>query len=274
MTYSPSDRINSIGASDLPILLGLSPYASATPWSIVHRVQRPDTPEQALGRGLETWLVERIGCSAASSEVFRREGWAHATPDGLIWGGCVCESWSTGCKCPPAVVIEAKSVSRFMCRDWGDGVPPYVYAQVQWQMWVTGALRGVVSALVAGEYQKHDLERDENFIKKAVSVAHEFWAGLQLGQDPPLDASRACGAALRARLAPVAEAEPIPATAFQESEWASIQEFRASAKSFEEEARLRAAGLLQSMPGPLLLQGGLELRSTSQGLRTRKAPRA
>lgn len=261
--YDPKSRKGTIGASDLPTILGLNPYADAGPWSIIHRESRPDTPAQALGRSLEVWLVERVAeekGGECNDEVFTRDGWAHATPDGITHGPCA-----------TSAVIEAKNVSWAKAADWRQGVPSYVYAQVQWQMWVTGAPLAIVSALVAGEYQRHEVPRDEAFLAEAVPIARAFWQAMTLGEDPPLDASHACGAALRARLEGKEEEPAVDATEFQETTWAHIQETRATIKRLEEEVRLRTAGLLQIMTGPILLSGGLELRSTKQGLRTRKA---
>lgn len=278
--YDPKSRKGTIGASDLPTILGLNPYADAGPWSIIHREGRPDTPAQALGRSLEAWLVDQVTeaykLGRGNDEVATRDGWAHATPDGYIYMECGCDSWcgpvlGSQCDCQPRAVIEAKSVSWAKAADWRQGVPSYVYAQVQWQMWVTGAPLAIVSALVAGEYQRHEVPRDEAFLAEAVPIARAFWQAMTLGEDPPLDASHACGAALRARLEGKEEEPAVDATEFQETTWAHIQETRATIKRLEEEVRLRTAGLLQIMTGPILLSGGLELRSTKQGLRTRKA---
>lgn len=279
MTYSPEARRNTIGASDIPILLGLSPYADASPWSILHREGRPDTPAQALGRSLEAWLVDMsMGGNLrglGNDEVIIRDGWAHATPDGCLWGKCDCIGYShvDGCTVydAPIAVIEAKNVSWAKAADWRNGVPSYVYAQVQWQMWVTGAPLAIVSALVAGEYQRHEVPRDEAFLAEAIPIARAFWTDMQMGVDPPLDASHACGAALRARLEGREDDPAVDATEEQTELWGRYSAAKAAAKNYDSLARELSASLLQSMQGPLLLQSGHELRSTKQGLRIRKA---
>jgi predicted phage-related endonuclease len=270
--YDPKSRVGTIGASDLPTILGLNPYADASPWSILHRGSRPDTPAQALGRSLEHWLVGQVKDSYRNDGIYQRDGWAHATPDGFSvncadarGGGDICD----GCARYMAVV-EAKNVSWAKASDWREGVPPYVYAQVQWQMWVTGAPVAVVSALVAGEYQRHEVPRDEAFLAEAVPIARAFWADMHMGVDPPVDASHACGAALRARLEG-RESEPAtPATAEQETLWIDLQLERRYVKEHTANAAVASAALLQSMSGPILLSDGRELRSTAQGLRARK----
>lgn len=262
--YDPKLRLNTIGASDISILLGLSPYSDASPWSVIHREARPDTPAQALGRSLEAWLLDQVGEVNCPQKPILRDGWAHATPDGMMplgWLGLPKSEW---------VCIEAKNVSWAKAADWRNGVPSYVYAQVQWQMWVTGAPLAIVSALVAGEYQRHEVSRDEEFLAEAVPIARAFWQAMALGEDPPLDASHACGAALRARLEGKEEEPATDATEEQAELWGRYSAAKAAAKNYDALARELSAALLQSMRGPLLLQSGHELRSTKQGLRIRK----
>ena len=156
-------RATRVGASEVAALLPCGhPYT--TPGDIyariVHGIRRPQNAAMGMGTLLEGTVL-REGARLLGIRVRRNSRtWVHAslplaaTPDGTVPGH-------------PALV-EVKVVSRWQAEEWADGVPPYVQAQAQAQMLVTGRLwchviallegsRVVVATLAADEEQQLDI---------------------------------------------------------------------------------------------------------------------
>lgn len=135
-------RRKTIGASDAPIILGVSP------WSSPHELwlektgldMSSDTQRTRLGNylqhGVAMEALNEIGGSIISEEPFavHVDGWASATPDYIIRQG------------DSNAIIEVKTTYE---RSW-DAVPEHYLLQVNWQCWVHGIDRAYVAVLHGG----------------------------------------------------------------------------------------------------------------------------
>lgn len=103
-----------------------------------------------------------------------------------------------------AVPLELKTVEGYAAQGWdenetdgGDGAHPYAWAQLQWQLWVTGAPFGFVAALIGlSDFRWYPTRRDDEFIAHLVTQAEHAWDLIQRGELPEPDASDACTQAL------------------------------------------------------------------------------
>jgi putative phage-type endonuclease len=80
-------------------------------------------------------------------------------------------------------VVEVKCTS--LAERWEDGPPPYVVAQVQHQLAVTGYRWGSIAVLFNGrEFFWHDFERNEEMIGHLIEAESEFWRRVQALEPP------------------------------------------------------------------------------------------
>jgi putative phage-type endonuclease len=176
-------RRQHIGASDMPAIMGRSPWATpADIWAQkVHGGWRPETPAMQVGHvvepGLVAWmakllqkpvLTEQFRISAAD-EIFS------ATHDGLV------EDEPTG--------IEAKVSTDPRWGESGtDGVPDHVLIQCQHQMLVSDLQEVYVPVLLVNfrmETRWFRVERDPTIIESILEVGQQFWRDYVVPQVPP-----------------------------------------------------------------------------------------
>ena len=135
-------RSTGIGASDVPAILGVDPWRG--PWDVwmakVHPSDFTDMSEaMEWGHRLEQaicdkFLEGRDHFEAKRGETMRSEelSFALATPDFLLYE----DGRLVG-------LLEVKTSGWRRLDDWGtpgtDQIPSHYMAQVQWQMFVTGA---------------------------------------------------------------------------------------------------------------------------------------
>lgn len=160
-------RRDHVTATDIPALLGISPYRS----------EQDVADEKLSGNGVESTLVMRVGSAledliaAAYAEqtgrkVRRVHGlwesarvpWAAASPDATAAGRLIELKW-TG------------SRSRF-----ANGLPEDVEAQVQWQLFVAEAAEADVAALTVGDdaVRVFPVHADEGLQRHLVAIAADF----------------------------------------------------------------------------------------------------
>jgi putative phage-type endonuclease len=157
-------RRQGITATDIPAILGLSPWDSA--WALYHRKLQlipevQQTGAMALGLILERyagdlWCNQNPLYVAYPGGLYRSTGrpWQMATLDMRTW------SHAESSEQP----IELKTIVRW--DGWGDSgssdIPPHVRAQLLWQMDVMGVSRGHVGALnrVSGEFRHYTVEHE------------------------------------------------------------------------------------------------------------------
>jgi predicted phage-related endonuclease len=170
---------------------------------------REDTERLKVGRFLERAILEEWIERHNNIETVDRLDWndrsyAHkgysfitATPDAV--SGTYPDG-STLDKC--FLVADVKTVEPMRRADWNDGVPQYYQLQIQQQMLVTGAKRGVLIALFGFNELSHEwIDADPKVQDEIVQRIVTFWKRVQ-GELPPPDAdgSEATTKALKARV--------------------------------------------------------------------------
>jgi len=170
-------RRTRIGASDAPIIMGLSPWS--TPYDLykekVEGIQKKQTWAMNRGKELEpaarelfekTMLVE-VKPKVVQSEVYP---WMIASLDGISDDGKTLGEF----KCPSSVSSHLKAMQ-------GE-IPIYYQCQMQHQMCAVGPhiRRAIYWSYFGGEGEAIELERDDEFIKKMVEEEKKFMMCLTL----------------------------------------------------------------------------------------------
>ncbi len=193
-------RSGYIGASDAAAILGENPWSSAMDLYAdklqIDSSGDHDPPEPAYwGLRFQDILIsefqKRTKIPAHPWEelvVSKERPWQSATCD-AVTGGPGDEG-----------ILEVKCTR--LSWNWDEGLPPYVFAQIQHQLSVTGFSRAHVAVLFNGNafYQKA-VPRAEEYIQFLNEKELEFWDRLKAFEPPDPDASDSCKKAL-ARLFP------------------------------------------------------------------------
>lgn len=191
-----SARRAGVCSSDVPAIMGASPFASAVEiWleKISAADDREDTERMRWGRLLEGIILEET-CRRAGVHGHRND-WlivstehalAMATPDGFT---------------SDAEPVEVKNLRFTLPEEWESyGIPRHYYLQCQQHMRVTGAKRCLFGALVAGgELVWCWVERDEEECARIAQATEGFWRHVTLQTPPPSDGSRGARNALSQR---------------------------------------------------------------------------
>lgn len=194
-------RREGIGASDVPGLLGLSPWAS--PWSIwLDKLgllpEQEATTAMRLGLELEPiigrWFAEETGLQLGGeqTQVTGRRLHHRATVDGFVFDG------------PGRLPADRLGVAEFkFSADGWEELPAHYRAQVLWQLHVAELPRAWVAALMVPfgrpRFSVIEVERDEEEIARMVAVVDEFWGRCVIGREaPPPDDHPATAEAIQA----------------------------------------------------------------------------
>jgi putative phage-type endonuclease len=174
VTTFDNDRAAGIGGSDVPAILGISPWA--TPLDVwLEKVHHPSwrpkavTPEMRFGSMLEPVLraaysedTGRQVFAPGGKTYFAKDGIRFAHLDGIVEGEGIWEG-----KAPFQTY-----------RQWVDGPPAYVHAQVQHYLAISGEPWCDVSALAAGLdpiFQTHRIPADPETQANIESAVMRFW---------------------------------------------------------------------------------------------------
>jgi putative phage-type endonuclease len=186
-----ADRRNHLGASDIAVLAGVSPYA--TPFELYLEkigeldldARRTDADRDRMERGhrLEDvaldWDAELRGLSI---ERIRRDIVHPRLPFIVVHPDARVKPWRQTKR-----LLEAKTSGK----KW-DEVPQHVEAQVQAQMAATGAdVADVVVLGFDGPPATFEIARNPELIAALEELATSFWDRVQRRDPPPLDGSRA-----------------------------------------------------------------------------------
>jgi putative phage-type endonuclease len=186
-----ADRRNHLGASDIAVLAGVSPYS--TPFELYLEkigeldpdARRTDADRDRMERGhrLEDvaldWDAELRGLSI---ERIRRDIVHPRLPFIVVHPDARVKPWRQTKR-----LLEAKTSGR----TW-DEVPQHVEAQVQAQMAATGAdVADVVVLGFDGPPARFEISRNDELIAALEELATSFWDRVQRRDPPPLDGSRA-----------------------------------------------------------------------------------
>lgn len=196
--YAPGDRAwhearrSFLGASDVPAVLGLSPYRGPLDvWAEKVGLIEPGTAGSLatrLGHELED-MIARL--------------WAEEHPDADVRHDAVTirhpeHPWlaaSTDREVGSDGLLECKLVGAGTTAQWDDGVPAHVIAQCHTQLAVTGRRWVDVCSLHAGrrwEHRVQRIDRDDRAIGEMVDKLSGWWHGYvvtgrrpeDLGGDP------------------------------------------------------------------------------------------
>ena len=176
-------RRGGIGSSDVPAILGLSPWSSPLKVYMEKRGELPDddtsTEAMRLGRLLEPVAGEiftlETGLTAGHYQepvTHPHAPWRRATVDFLAEEA---EEAIT-----PVGVVEVKTAGRLWTEPPIDAV-----IQTQWQLHVTGLGQAWILQLATGRgWKLFEIEPDAVAMERMVEAAEELWNRVQTG-DPP-----------------------------------------------------------------------------------------
>jgi len=177
-------RKNKIGASDAPVIMGVSPFLSPLGlWEIKKEIRQPLESNFQMKRGLKMEPEARAAYMAISGNlvgpamVMHDEyDWMIASLDGLSFDGSV----MVEIKCPGAKDHQLAV----------DGhIPKKYYAQLQHQMAVTGLDSVDYFSYTPTDYQLIRVDRDDEYIEKLLEMEKSFHDLLQ-GDTPPSMSSK------------------------------------------------------------------------------------
>jgi putative phage-type endonuclease len=210
-------RRQGITASEIPVIMGLSPYSS--PYALYHRKlgvlpEQDDNDAMALGRYLEQYVADRFESlhpqfrldaqARWSLYAHRDRPWQMASPDRILWEADPDEDEPI-----PLAVLEAKTDASY--DGWGedgtDQIPVHYRCQVLWQMDVLGVTTGYVACLFlhSRKIRVYELTLDsdaEADLKIMRDTASCFLQQIKDGDEPDVDWRPATTAALK-RLHPL-----------------------------------------------------------------------
>lgn len=176
------ERRKSVGASEVPAVMGLSPYGSSLQvYKHKHGVDSEFDPVLAYSGHaseavMEGWLREFSGLHLDIHPGFmaRSTEWPflHASFDRVVEN--------------PFLTIQMKTAHYHAGHHWDEGVPTDVRVQVQAELAVAGTRRALIVVWIGGrDYRLFWEDRDDRFINEQMIPALEaFWHRV-ITHDPP-----------------------------------------------------------------------------------------
>lgn len=172
-----------VTGTDIPVLLGLSPYKCEA--DLADEKAGAEQPEPTIRMRIGSALQDLIGqeYERVTGRRTRRFHTMHVHPD-LPWAGASLDFGVVG----ERRIVEAKrsgSRSRF-----ADGIPQDVEAQVAWQLGVTGFPVADIAVLTDDGLAVHEQEADPALFASLVTIAEDFRRRLESGGPFARDAAR------------------------------------------------------------------------------------
>lgn len=192
-------KLQTIGASDSPALLNVSPWTNAL--GVYHQKKQQLVPEankaMQMGKVLEETIAQlyeidtgqKLKGSGQDIHVSPFWPWMHATPDRWREDG---------------LLVEIKNSNR--PQDWGaeysDDVPVVYKVQCQHQMAVLNCDKMHLAVLISGsDFRVYELERDHALVEQIVRVCESFYKdNLLAGKPPAIDWEHPATPGILARL--------------------------------------------------------------------------
>ena len=169
-----------IGATDASAIIGASKWGTALSIYVDKTTAKPEASEpnavQEWGNRIEPLLLDKFMDQHPEATDLTRGGlftteWRRCSLD----GHCIIDG-------KPAI-IECKTARSD--DDW-EPVPTGYYAQIQWQMHVTGFRRAFFSVLVRGcDWFEREVDYDPEYCAKLEAACAELWARIQNGGPAP-----------------------------------------------------------------------------------------
>lgn len=230
-----AERRSGVGGSDVPAIVGASPWRS--PLDVyLDKVglaePQPETEPMRWGTLLEAVVAQeyarRLGVAVVPGPGMLRHPdrpWAFANVDRLVAGG------GRG--------VEIKTTG--YADAWGepgtDQMPPYVVAQVAWYAGITGIAEWDVPVLISGsDFRVYHYRRDPELEEMLFDAAGRFWHEHVLAMVPPAPRSVAEAAVRWPRdtgAEVYASAEAVAAVAELARLKAEIKRLEAEAEGYE-----------------------------------------
>lgn len=191
-----TERRSFLGASEVAAVVGANPFHTALDvWAEKRGIsERKENEPTRAGHIFESVLLgeyaDRFRCDMEYPGSLRgAEEWIEASPD-------ACAVYRS--RNPEELTIErrnvqAKVVGYRVAHHWGDesegaeGVPAYVYLQLQWEMLVARlAFSDVIAALGSEIRIYRDIARDDETIGLLVEQCRDFWHRCVVGGELPV----------------------------------------------------------------------------------------
>lgn len=178
------ERRNSIGASEMPAVLNLSPYSTPLDvWKHKNGIDRDFDPllsfigheSEAI---IEKWVHQFSGVDVQLQPAFMARSvefpFIHASFDRI--------------SLDPFVTWQFKTAHHYTGHKWDEGIPTDIRVQVQTEMLVAGTQRAAVVVWIGGrEFRLFWEDRDERFIRDhLIPAAQDLWARVQRHDPPPV----------------------------------------------------------------------------------------
>lgn len=182
-------RSRGVGGSDIPAILGYSPYRSiGHVWAEKRGEIGPDPGGEAARWGtlledvISTEWSQRHDVAVRVVPTLRHVDVPHwiASLDRLV----------DDCPDGQTCALEVKNHSEWKRGSWRDDVPDAVLAQAQWQLHVTGIDHLHVAALIGGQQLiEHTLRPEAEVQRYLVEQADVFWNLVTTGVRPAVDSA-------------------------------------------------------------------------------------
>jgi putative phage-type endonuclease len=181
-----AERRLTLGASEIPAVLGLSPYA--TPLDVYRAkfgADRAIDPELAfIGHAEEVVIGKWLRAFHPELGVIRRGFMARSTTHPFLHASfdrfvVRARRWRP---------VQMKTAHQYASDAWDDEqVPLAVQAQIQAELLVHGTARGYAVAFIGGRrFQLVPVDRDEEFLRDVlIPQAERFWTEHVLAEVPP-----------------------------------------------------------------------------------------
>jgi putative phage-type endonuclease len=232
-------RTRGLGSSDIAAVAGLNPWrAPIDVWKVKTRRASPEAnPQTELGHVLEDAIgrlaAKELGLAGIepNTETYfhEHEDFALATPDFWVLPHRKSE-------------LEVKNVGYLVQHHWEHGeLPPYVRAQVQWQLEVLKLPCAYVGALLGGrDLRTYRVEYDPIFATELLEIGARFWHDHVVKDvPPPIDGSESARRYLEERF-PSHAADLKPATKEIEEATAALRAARAEIAKHQDHEALYA----------------------------------
>lgn len=260
-------RRGGITASEIAIVLGISPYGSpfSLYWQKLNDWRDEGNSFTSAGRHLEDaiadWWAADSGVDAARELVCHPAGlyanaerpWQLATPDRLLCDGQMHDNpfpddpfyWHDHPLENVTALLECKWVA-YSWDGWGeegtDEVPVYYRAQALWQLDTLGVDEVHFAVLGPGGFRAYLVRRDEDDLAVMRAAGQAFHDRLESGEAPDLDGHSATVTALRKVHESVGEGDvQVPLELAEEYRLARLARNEGDKRVAECEARIRDA---------------------------------
>ncbi len=180
------ERVNYIGSSDAPAVLGLSRWATPlSVWAIKTRQIKPEDISSKLsvklGHRLEKVVAELF--EEETGKKVRRVNETYYHPKHKFLG-CNIDRRIVG----DDSILELKTASAWKRDEWEDkNIPQEYIVQVLHQLAVTGMKKAWIAVLIGNEdFQCKEIEYDDTLIKDVVDQEVSFWQDYVVTKTMPM----------------------------------------------------------------------------------------